>query len=73
MNLVFHILFFVSKIKYLKIIHGNAQGQFVCNIEEFCQVVLEKKVFKGFVNRNQIFVAFSKFCQNACRWSFTII
>ena len=28
-----------------------------------------------FVNRNQIFCIFpnSKFCQNACRWSFTII
>ena len=36
---------------------------------------MEKKIFKGLVNRNQIFAffQFSKFCQNVRRWSFTII
>ena len=37
----------------------HTQGLFVCNIcEEFCEAVLEKKIFKGLINRNQIFAFF---------------
>ena len=35
----------------------HTQGLFVCNISEFCRVVLEK-IFKGLINRNQIFAFF---------------
>ena len=53
----------------------HTQGLFVCNTEEFCQAVLEKKIFKGLVNRNQIF-AFLHIQSSAkipVSWSFTII
>ena len=36
----------------------HTQGLLVCNIEEFCSVVSEKKIFKGLENRNQIFAFF---------------
>ena len=37
----------------------NTQGLFVCDILEFCSVVLEKKIFKGLVKRNHIFAFFN--------------
>ena len=37
----------------------HTQGLFVCNISEFSGVVLEKKIFKGLVNRNQVFAFFN--------------
>ena len=53
-------------------IFTQTQGLFVCNILEFCWVLLKKKIFKGVLNRTQIF-AFFHFQSSAKMWSFTVI
>ena len=43
---------------FKQILFTHTQELFVCNIKELCQVVVLKKIFKGLVNRNQIFAFF---------------
>ena len=41
-----------------------AQGLFICNIEEFYSVVLEKKIFKGFALNNYVQIVFGYYFAN---------